>query len=332
MNDSAQQPHSVPDPVDALIARLYRNALAVPQEQFRHWALQQVQQVIPCDGALWGSGMAAQMCFHTSTVVGLPADFPQRLEATTAINPLPRHILQHLDQPVDMESVLDDSAFHASPIYRQTFGPLGIERILATGHLDPRSGLYSLVTLYRKDPAQRFTGIEKARQQRIAFHLFSAASHSFFLHQLRDADTRDGRGAAVVDAHGVFHESQPRFHDLLDEHLPGSRTGLGLPFPVPPAGSGTTRGPLSIRCEPFGDDRGELFVLQIWKSGPLDRLTVRERQVVTAVAQGLSFKQAARKIGVAPSTVANHLYRVYRKLGVSSRTELAALVHPPDTG
>jgi DNA-binding CsgD family transcriptional regulator len=52
-----------------------------------------------------------------------------------------------------------------------------------------------------------------------------------------------------------------------------------------------------------------------------------------AVSQGLSFKQAARKIGVAPSTVANHLYRVYRKLGVQSRTELAAVVHPaPATG
>jgi DNA-binding NarL/FixJ family response regulator len=50
---------------------------------------------------------------------------------------------------------------------------------------------------------------------------------------------------------------------------------------------------------------------------------------VQAVSQGLSFKEAARKIGVAPSTVANHLYRVYRKLGVYSRTELAALVHPP---
>jgi DNA-binding NarL/FixJ family response regulator len=71
-----------------------------------------------------------------------------------------------------------------------------------------------------------------------------------------------------------------------------------------------------------------MFIVYLWPTGPLDRLTPREREIVFAVAQGLSFKQAAKKIGVAPSTVANHLYRVYRKLGVYSRTELAALVHP----
>ena len=31
---------------------------------------------------------------------------------------------------------------------------------------------------------------------------------------------------------------------------------------------------------------------------------------------------------MAPSTVANHLYRIYRKLGVNSRSELADLVYP----
>jgi DNA-binding NarL/FixJ family response regulator len=81
---------------------------------------------------------------------------------------------------------------------------------------------------------------------------------------------------------------------------------------------------LCVRAEPLGD----VFLVYLWPAGPLDRLTQREREIVYAVAQGLSFKQAAKKIGVAPSTVANHLYRVYRKLGVYSRTELAALVYP----
>jgi transcriptional regulator, LuxR family len=50
--------------------------------------------------------------------------------------------------------------------------------------------------------------------------------------------------------------------------------------------------------------------------------------VVATVVRGLSFKQAARLLGVAPSTVANHLYRVYRKLGINSRTELAQMAVP----
>jgi DNA-binding CsgD family transcriptional regulator len=314
-----------PDPTDALIARLYRNALAFPPDQFRAWALEQVAQLIPCDGALWGSGLASQMRFHTVTVRGLPAEFPQRLQATVPVNPLPARILSQLGRPVDMEDVLTDAQFHDAEIYRRVFGPFGIERILATGHRDDRSGLYSLVTLYRRDAKARFTEVEKQRQQHVTFHLFNAASHSFFLHLLRHTDRVVGRGAAVIDGHGHFHEAQPRFFDLLEEHYPEHRIReSGLPFPLPAAGETVTRGKLCVRCEALGD----LFMVQVWKTGPLDRLTAREREIVMAVSQGLSFKQAARKIGVAPSTVANHLYRVYRKLGVSSRTELAGVVHP----
>lgn len=321
----AEQKEISPDPTDLLVARLYRNALGVPPERFRAWALEQVAQLIPCDGALWGSGKASYMRFHTVTVSGaLPPDFPQRLESTVSINPLPARILSQLGQPVDLEDVLSDKDYHASEIYRQTFGPLGIERILATGHLDERSGLYSLVTLYRRDASAHFTALEKARQQHITFHLFNAASHSFFLHLMRNTEGLVGRSAAVIDGHGLFHEVQPRFHDLLDEHFPEHRGRPGLPFDMPLPGQTLTRAKLCVHCEALGD----LFVVQAWKSGPMDRLTAREREIVMAVSQGLSFKQAARKIGVAPSTVANHLYRVYRKLGVNSRTELATVVHP----
>ena len=81
---------------------------------------------------------------------------------------------------------------------------------------------------------------------------------------------------------------------------------------------------LCVKSEPLGD----MHCILAWPAGPLDSLTDRERQIVYAITQGLSFKQAARRIGVAPSTVANHLYRVYRKLSVNSRTELATLVYP----
>lgn len=324
MDSPNSSPNLLDAPVDALIARLYRNGLAVPPERFRSWALEQVAEVIPYDGALWGDGTMPKARFHNLTLVGLPPEFARCLESTSAINPLFARVLARLDQPEDMESVMTDAEFHDSAIYRETFGPFGIERILSTGHLDARSGLGSLVTLYRRRSEQHFTGLEKTRQQRITFHLFNAASHSYFLHLMRNTDRSIGRGAAVIDALGLFHEAQPRFHDLLDEVFPNRDRSASLPFAMPEPGQTVTHGKLCVRCETLG----ELFAITIWKAGPLDRLTAREREIVMAVSQGLSFKQAARKIGVAPSTVANHLYRVYRKLGVGSRTELAAMVHP----
>ncbi|MEH6348150.1 MAG: LuxR C-terminal-related transcriptional regulator, partial [Bermanella sp.] len=64
------------------------------------------------------------------------------------------------------------------------------------------------------------------------------------------------------------------------------------------------------------------------ETSPLDLLSAREQEVMQAITRGLSFKEAAREIGVAPSTVSNHLYKIYRKLNISSRSELALVVNP----
>jgi len=55
----------------------------------------------------------------------------------------------------------------------------------------------------------------------------------------------------------------------------------------------------------------------------VDRLSGVERRVLDEVAQGLTNQQIANRLHLSPKTVANHLYRVYRKLGVASRTEAA---------
>jgi DNA-binding CsgD family transcriptional regulator len=312
------------DLVDRYIGRLYRSALSVPPESFRVWALKQLEPVVPYDGALWGSGSLPRWRFHSVATVGLPEDFPQTLERTHAFNPIVPQILANLGEPVDMRSVLPDQRFFRSEIYKQCFEPYGISRILSTGHLDPRSGLYSLLTLYRKDRKQVFSASDQMRQQRATFHLFNAASHAFFLHLMRSDNDRPAESAAAaIDAEGAFHEAQPRFLELLERYFPG-RAPYTLPFPLPPAGETAVVEGLCIRCQP----QTEFNYVFIWPAGPLDRLTAREREIVYAVAHGLSFKQAARRIGIAPSTVANHLYRIYRKLGVCSRSELAGLVYP----
>ena len=52
-------------------------------------------------------------------------------------------------------------------------------------------------------------------------------------------------------------------------------------------------------------------------------LTPTERRVAELVAQGLQTKEVAARLFVSPKTVEGHLSRIYGKLGVSSRTELA---------
>ena len=61
--------------------------------------------------------------------------------------------------------------------------------------------------------------------------------------------------------------------------------------------------------------------------GPPVDLTERELAVLAALAEGLSNKKIADKLCYAEQTVKFHLSSIYRKLGVSSRTEAVADAH-----
>jgi DNA-binding CsgD family transcriptional regulator len=56
-----------------------------------------------------------------------------------------------------------------------------------------------------------------------------------------------------------------------------------------------------------------------------DQLTEQELQIAHFVAQGLSNRDVAAQLFLSPRTIAAHLRNIFRKLGISSRTELARL-------
>lgn len=70
---------------------------------------------------------------------------------------------------------------------------------------------------------------------------------------------------------------------------------------------------------------GELRRLVAAPMDDLDAgLTQTEEQIVSLVSEGLTNKEIGRRLYLSPRTVQWHLGRAFRKLGVRSRTELAA--------
>jgi two-component system nitrate/nitrite response regulator NarL len=60
--------------------------------------------------------------------------------------------------------------------------------------------------------------------------------------------------------------------------------------------------------------------------GPLDGLAPRERQLAQMVARGMRNREIGDALGISEGSVKVFLHRIYRKLGVGSRTELALMV------
>jgi DNA-binding CsgD family transcriptional regulator len=59
----------------------------------------------------------------------------------------------------------------------------------------------------------------------------------------------------------------------------------------------------------------------------LDELSARQLEVVTRLLRGERVLTIARGMFLSPSTVRNHLSTIYRKVGVSSQTQLLDLLH-----
>ena len=57
----------------------------------------------------------------------------------------------------------------------------------------------------------------------------------------------------------------------------------------------------------------------------MDSLRSREREIVSALAEGLSNKGIGHRLNISEGTVKVHLHNVYSKLGVKNRTALTVL-------
>lgn len=308
--------------IDGFIGKLYRAASEINPTHFRKWALTELKELILFDAALWSNGQEENRSFHNHMLINVDETILSNLKKTMAVNPIVDAVINNLGLPVDMADVVDDETFYSSYVYEFCFKPLNIERILSSIHTDGRSGLFTLLSLYRFDREHAFSEKDKYVQERVLFHLLNAASHNLFLHlKLAQANSTQGSCWAICDKQGYFHEIQPATLDLLQQYYPEHNLSRA-PFSLNEHKQALDTG-LSLTLRQLDD----LYSLEIWPTGPFDQLTEREKTIANAVSQGKTFKQIAKDLNLSPSTVANHLYRVYQKLNIQSRNQLAEMLN-----
>jgi DNA-binding CsgD family transcriptional regulator len=71
----------------------------------------------------------------------------------------------------------------------------------------------------------------------------------------------------------------------------------------------------------------QLTELRLVRRRLIDRFSPRERQIVELIADGLTHKEIARALEIAPATVRNQTARIFQKAGVSSRAALTRAVY-----
>jgi DNA-binding CsgD family transcriptional regulator len=133
------------------------------------------------------------------------------------------------------------------------------------------------------------------------------------------AATADAADAVLTDG---FAKSPPGAPIVAIGAMEGEFAGL-LPADAGPAqvdaalravAAGLTVRPRDLPEQGFGP----------LPEGSAPPLTPREIEVLTALADGLSNKAAARRLGISPHTVKFHIEQLFRKLGAGCRAEAVA--------
>jgi DNA-binding CsgD family transcriptional regulator len=149
-------------------------------------------------------------------------------------------------------------------------------------------------------------------------------NRSLHLARWSSADPQRLWSLAMADSAGYFLFKETQFEALLEREWPQSRRGA-IPLPLSyAAGDGRQtrfkgRSIVVVACR-----SKNLQFLKARALQPIDELTPQQIQVAQRVAQGLTHKEIARALGIAPATTRNHLQAILTRTSLHNNAELAA--------
>lgn len=224
-------------------------------------------------------------------------------------------------------------------VYADWFQAFGVECELEVAIPSP---LEHTKTFLFDNERRDFTERDRALLNLLQPHfvaLYRAAVVRRVVDSARAVIEDDERGILIIDAHGSIELATPLARRLLDAYMPGRR-GARVPRAIArwlaeqpmdrPASWLSVDGPSGTLIVDL-DRRGRTRVLLLEEhaapgTGPA-ALSVREREVLALVRDGLRNAEIAEALWVSPATVRKHLENIYEKLDVHTRTAAVARVH-----
>ena len=310
-----------------LLLDLYAACDDRPFQDFQREALLLVQARLPFDSALWAAGTVQPGQGPVIFSVYLHNQPQDMLSSYERVKGRDLAFMQALAHPgrtlnVALADVAWEEGSEGVKAHAERYG---MQHTLATVTVGPVTELLGAITLYRADPSNRFSEEERLFVQCLVPHLVQLFNRSRISHLgelLHPGQERRRRAAALVDGKGVLYNANSGFVQLMQKEWPDWH-GPMLPSALISgiADDGAKRTCLSnivVHIASVND----LFLLHLREIGLCDGLSQREWDVAVTFGDGMSHKEVARQLGIAPGTVRNHLSTIYEKLEINNKAEL----------
>ncbi|WP_436636860.1 response regulator transcription factor [Microbaculum sp. FT89] len=292
---------------------LYSDAASCHPNEFRILTLKRLQGLLDFDFAVWGGGTAQG----------------RRVTDLVTFEQSPR-VLQDWSGVADQDAFCDvtlsrlgqTARFDDIDGYRDTIAyndhwkTFDARQMMATISAEPLDGYVSFVGLCSDATSEVFCDRARMIKSMIMPHLSSALRINRETALLRHAGGSEAVG--LVDRGGWVLTAPAPFTDLVRREW-GVSTRLSESVLTVLLRGKAWQG-RSITA--FAEKLGEQYLVRLTSLGVFAELTPREREIAHFYVTGLTFREIARELGVAPATVRNHISNIFEKLNVASKTEL----------
>ena len=313
--------------LSVLLLDLYAACDNLPFSDIQQEALRLVQARLPFDSALWAAGTLQPQHEPVIFSIYLYNQPEEMLSSYERVKGQDLAIVKALAQVgTTLNIALSDVEWTKSNEAMKAHAErYGMQHSLVTVTRGPVTELLGVITLYRSDPANAFSEQERLFQQNVVPHLVALYNHSRIQHLeelLHPGQERRRRAAALADGKGMLYNTNPSFVRLMLEEWPDWH-GPMLPHALfDTIITGSAKHATFSRIVAHATTVNDLYLLHLREIGLCDSLSQREWDVAAAFGNGMSHKEVARQLGIAPGTVRNHLSTIYQKLGVSNKAEL----------
>lgn len=302
-----------------------------------------LRRAVPFDGSCWHTMDPATLLITSHQTLNVPSRFP--LLAANEYLSDDVNKFSHLALGASRVALLGqatDGRPERSLRYREMFRPQGYVDELRAAFVDQGHCWGSLI-LVRGRGRPVFDTAASAIIEHLAPLLTIGLRRSLLTTAIADPDSARGApGLIMLDGAGAIDSLTPagaRWLEELGDELPPGISAV--------AASARSGGPARARTL---TPSGQWLVLHAARleGDPLARVSViieppapddlvplltaayglseRERAVTALVLQGGSTQQIARRLGISPYTVQEHLKSIFEKVGVHSRGELVGQI------
>lgn len=315
------------------ILTLYQGASQKSLAEFKSWAFEHMQSILPFDSGLWlsRSDMVNPIPTYLAEDTYLfnqPADFMKNYHRmiTLSNNEDPLHKIV-LTAPCKVFSLWDayDSkeVWYKTNFYQEHSKVYEVEHMLAALFSPSgNSNLNHLFSFYRKNADNAFSAKEQLTVEFILPHLVEAfrinVLNSFTFDwqngsSFRAATDRFGK---VIEAENGFRKLMCSQELLIDNDITFDIKNLNFP----------TRLKINNVSMEVNFYEGLVF-FEVSQQCPLEKLTKKQKEICKHLVSGLVDKEICRKMAISKSGVRYHLANIYKILVVDSRyTAIAYLL------